>query len=893
MPKRKNYSVSFSLSPCQKHDQFKKKTLPIFQTFKKKPRVNGKAAYIVLVAIIFAPILWIPALPVSDIVLTIAALLIVIACTQPLARRTGLPFTVVLGFVGVIIASGASWLLHTRLTDQFNEAAALVVNIPVSSATFLDVLLPILLFQGAITIDVRRLAKDTVPVIFLAVLGVFVAIALIGGAVSLVSSAPLVVCLLFGAIVATTDPSAVISLFRDLGAPERLTRLVEGESLLNDATAIAAFGAFLTLIISGGGYEPGLILQQLGSAFLGGIITGIICGRLAISLISWLGSFRSAQLTITVAFPFVIYILAKNYIQISGVVAVVTSGLVFSAMARPRFEPETFKFFQETLEQLAWWAGGLVFILAALVVPDLLSDFALSDILIILTAVIAALLARAVILFGIFPVLTALKITQRVDTPTKIVIVWGGLRGAVTLALALAVTENPLIDNETQRFIAIQATGFALFTLLIQGTTLTSLMQWLKLDQLSPIERAFRTQVLTQSLSSVKSGLSNFANRFQLDPKLTELTAKQYINRLSRIAEDKSYEEEINDKDRLIIGLVALTNQEKSLLLDQRLSGILRHDLVDRYLLVIEDMIDAARQSGREGYISAAKKPYRHSTRFKVLSWAHTHLGFNRPIASHLGKHFHFLLINRILVLELKVFLDNKLHSLLGPRPVEVLQEILNQRLDSIERHLAALRLQYPKFARTLDRRILERFAYRDEIEQIKNLREAGIISTDLSRSLTNEANSFHATRRSKIHVDIKAKTAELLTAFPVFKDLEIAELAQMTQELQTRVLADGAYVFRKGDSADGLYFIESGAVEIRIGDEVHRLGHGDFFGEMALLDEAHRSASVKSISYSHLLLLEKDTFRKLSRTHPNWRSALAEIAAKRKTMNRENKEAS
>ena len=206
--------------------------------------------------------------------------------------------------------------------------------------------------------------------------------------------------------------------------------------------------------------------------------------------------------------------------------------------------------------------------------------------------------------------------------------------------------------------------------------------------------------------------------------------------------------------------------------------------------------------------------------------------------------------------------------------------------MDSIERHLAALRLQYPKFARTLDRRILERIAYRDELEQIKNLREAGIISIDLARSLTSEANFFHATRRSQTHVDIKAKTVELLTSFPVFKDLDVSELTQVTKELQTRVLADGAYVFKKGDRADGLYFIESGAVEISVGDEIHRLGHGDFFGEMALLNETSRSASVKSISYSHLLLLEKDTFHDLARAHPDWRSTLTQIADQRRMMN-------
>src|SRR5690606_27762416 len=154
-------------------------------------------------------------------------------------------FTVVLAIVGMCIGLAALWLLHTQLTDEFNEVAEMVVDIPVSSATFLTILLPMLLFQRAITIDVRRLAQGLVAVALLAVIAVLVALVVIGGAVYLVAPMPLTVCLLFGAIVATTDPSAVIAMFRDLGAPARLTRLVEGESLLNDATAIAVFGALL------------------------------------------------------------------------------------------------------------------------------------------------------------------------------------------------------------------------------------------------------------------------------------------------------------------------------------------------------------------------------------------------------------------------------------------------------------------------------------------------------------------------------------------------------------------------------------------------------------------------------------------------------------------------
>src|SRR3546814_834884 len=160
------------------------------------------------------------------------------------------------------VCSSDLWLLRTTLTDEFDELAQMVTAMPVSSATFLTILLPMLLFQGAITIDVRRLAQDFVAVVLLAVLAVLVALVVIGGAVYLVAPVPLVVCLLFGAIVATTDPSAVIAMFRDLGAPARLTRLVEGESLLNDATAIAVFGALLAVITTGRSEEHTSELQS-------------------------------------------------------------------------------------------------------------------------------------------------------------------------------------------------------------------------------------------------------------------------------------------------------------------------------------------------------------------------------------------------------------------------------------------------------------------------------------------------------------------------------------------------------------------------------------------------------------------------------------------------------
>jgi CPA1 family monovalent cation:H+ antiporter len=223
---------------------------------------------------------------------------------------------------------------------------------------------------------------------------------------------------------------------------------------------------------------------------------------------------------------------------------------------------------------------------------------------------------------------------------------------------------------------------------------------------------------------------------------------------------------------------------------------------------------------------------------------------------------------------------------MLGDRLTELLGEIVKQRMVEVERHIDALRLQYPKFARDLDNAVLERYAYREEVDQVVQMRASGIIGEDLARNLRSEAENVHAGRRRSAAVDIRATTPELLRAFPVFGTLTEAELQRLARRLQERVFAADAFVFRRGDRAEGMYFIANGAVEIVIGEERHRLGRGDFFGEMALLDQSRRSASVRSISYSHLLFLPRAAFEEMSGKLPQWRSKLTDVARDRRAMN-------
>ncbi|MDT8871284.1 hypothetical protein RAA17_09925 [Komagataeibacter rhaeticus] len=140
-----------------------------------------------------------------------------------------------------------------------------------------------------------------------------------------------------------------------------------------------------------------------------------------------------------------------------------------------------------------------MFVLASMLVPRLLVGMTRWDCVLILLAAGAGLLARGAVVFGMLPVLAATKLSPPVPTPFKVTMVWG-LRGAITLALALAVTENEHVSSSVAHFIGIIATGFVLITLFVNGLSLRYLVLFLKLDQLPLIDQALRHQILAIGL---------------------------------------------------------------------------------------------------------------------------------------------------------------------------------------------------------------------------------------------------------------------------------------------------------------------------------------------------------------------------------------------------------
>jgi CPA1 family monovalent cation:H+ antiporter len=820
-----------------------------------------------------------------SILIIVAFLLSVISLVQPVARLLRLSQTVILAVVGIAIAAISSFLLHTSFTDLFNKPAELILDFPITSQVFIFLFLPILLFQASLTLDVRRLADDAAPILVMAVVAVVVTTAVVGLALDPFAGVPLAACLMLGAIVATTDPAAVVAIFRDLGAPPRLTRLVEGESLLNDATAIAIFAVLLGYITADQPPAIGTVLLGFVRTFAGGVLVGALIARAFVALLPLVRDLRAAEVTLTLALPYLIFIICERYLHVSGVVAVVAGGLVLGAMGRSRISPENWRFLDEVWEQLGFWASSLIFILAAMLVPRMVRGIDLADIGLVLVVVLACLVARAAVLFGLLPFLSLLRLGQRVSTPYKTVILWGGLRGAVTLALALSITENRAVSHDIQRFIAIVATGYVLFTLLVNGTTLRPVIKLLRLDQLSPVDLALRNRVLAISLVSVRDEVANRAQAYHLSDETLSATVRPYEDRIALVAEAQAASEGISERDRLSIGLVALAGRERDVLLEHFNRKTASPQVLEAMLQQADRMVEAARQ-GRSDYNKAARGWLEFDRPLRVAVALHRLVRLESMLAKRLADRFETLLVSRIVLEDLRRFATAKLLPVLGPRMTAILREMLDNRIEATSKALDAQHLQYPDYAAALERRFLHQYALRLEEREYRTLLEDGLIGSELFHNLRAELQEQQESVQRRPRLDLRLEPRTLLAQFPMFATLTEEELGKLAGLLRPHFARPGEKLISQGAKADSMFFIASGAVEILLEKRRIRLGRGDFFGEMGLIARKRRSADVVALTHCHLLELGGAAFHKTLEGNAAMKEKITAIAEAREQMN-------
>jgi CPA1 family monovalent cation:H+ antiporter len=340
----------------------------------------------------------------------------------------------------------------------------------IGGSVILLAFVPGLIFEAALTLDLAELRRRILPVGLLSTVGVAMTVLLIGLLAHLAIGFSWSSAMLLGAILAATDPIAVITLLRRLNAPAGLAAILEGESLFNDGTGVAVFSAVLATIL-GGTPSFGDATLRFFEITLGGTAVGLAVGFLGLALLRFADD-APLEILATLVIAYGSY-LAADVLHASGIVAVVVAGIVvarYGAAIGRLHGPQLLGFWN----LLAFVLNAMLFILvgAALPATTLVPVAGL-----VLVAYLIVLVTRAAPVYGLLG-LAALR-GASIPWAWRHVTFWAGLRGALAVALALSVAGAAGVDSR----VAVVAYGVVLLSLLVQGGLMAPVTRALKIAE--------------------------------------------------------------------------------------------------------------------------------------------------------------------------------------------------------------------------------------------------------------------------------------------------------------------------------------------------------------------------------------------------------------------------
>jgi CPA1 family monovalent cation:H+ antiporter len=626
----------------------------------------------------------------------------------------------------------------------------------------------------------------------------------------------------------------------------------------------------------------GGLSQNFLYLFIGGGLTGFVLARLACLSFPLLRGWPAAEISLTISVAYLSYFISEHYLHVSGVVATVVAGLVVGSTGRTRMAPTTFVTLSQSWHQFGFWANSLVFLFAAMLIPKVMENATWIHLLYVFLVFAATLLARAIVVFGLVPILSFSGIGARIGTRFRVVLWWGGLRGALSLALALAVTERTSLPAEAREFIAITVTGFVLATLFINGLSLQPMIKMLGLNLLTKKERALRNQAVIVATAMIQQETDEIARSEQVSSVARDRVYTAFNKSIDEGSE--LHVEHFSLKERIDLGLTILARHEY-----ERYFDVLKHQIIDRNMAErllgrAERLEESVRLRGTRGFESSTARSMRYPRRFRHAMRVYEIFGAQRWLAHELSQRFVALMCMRSISQQLLDFIAQKLPEILGAEACEKISALHAQRLSMIREALHALELQYPSYSLWMQEHYLGRIARRLERERYGEMFDQSLISGEVYESLSDQVTRRWAFLDKDAPLDIEMGSAELVARVPLLTGLPAEAQRAVTRMLKPRLFLPNQLIWGKKAPPFGLYIVASGAVTILLPDGTHvELGTGEFFGEMYLLDhDVPEDFEVRSLGYSRVLCLPAKDFDELLKQDPAIKVAIELVARQR-----------
>ncbi|MDQ6954243.1 MAG: cation:proton antiporter [Mariprofundaceae bacterium] len=817
-------------------------------------------------------------IPLSESILILMALLAMAMAAAPLMRYIPIPFSAFLVGIGISVGAASHLWPPLHIMQYFQLTPELV----------LFVFLPALIFESGYNLDARQLIKDIFPILVLAVPALLLATLIVGFGLHYILSMPLALALLFGALISATDPVAVISLFRELGAPLRLTVLVEGESLFNDATAIVVVNILLAMVLAGGIDASGVF--GAGGKFLyvffGGAVLGLILGLFFSEWMRLLSGNPSGILVLSIILAYVSFITAEHFLHISGVMAVVGASLCLGVYGITRIPHHAGEYLRESWEFLAYVSNALLFLLVGLSINlQSLSEHFLH----ILLAIALVLLSRIPSVYILLPLTLRSFHLPQVKMSDKHIMWWGGLKGGLAIAIVLSLPE----DLPLRQLLLDMTLGVVLFTLLINAPTIKPFMNKLGLNALNDDELVEFEQSMLHAREHAYKTLQNL-KKAKFMSCLCEHHAQQLIG---NVMQGRGIN--INSQQQLHHVRQIATRAELEALESLRDAG-----LVSQYVLVdIKSELRLEREAigiearemahnGRKIKKAASLNPVLKLEQ-RILRGLRERDWMAKWLAYYQGLRFAGSLrrsILRILMADAAIS-HLKLREDIDDEARGTVVEDYTKQLKALHAAVKEVRNNFPDFFSRFEAHMGMQVALAAahwQIDDDYKHGETGKKAHNCVENLLKKAKSSIPTMKN---VQLALPAKDLIRMVPMFAPLseEASEILANQATVVTFLPEDT--VIEEGEKGDALYIISSGTVEVSHLESNHQgiviaeLRAGDFFGEMALLGDQVRLATVVAKQASTLLRLTRSDVLGLAQQHKEVQRNLERAEENRKQL--------
>jgi monovalent cation:H+ antiporter, CPA1 family len=806
-------------------------------------------------------------MPLSEVVLIVMGLLTVAMLAAGLCRNLPIPYTVFLVIIGMVLGGAARQIPEMEVLLEFQLTPDIV----------LFLFLPALIFESAFNLNARQLLKDLVPVLTLAVPALLISTAIIGAGLWLILGIDLMIALLFGALISATDPVAVIALFKELGAPERLTILVEGESLLNDATAIVVFKIILGLVITGtfAWSDTGIAVAEFFRVFLGGALIGFVIGFAISELFYRFFTGLSAFMIMSIVVAYASFAIAESHhVHVSGVMAVVASAITIGALWVTRISQAHTHVVKETWEVIALISNSLLFLLVGLSVDI---GGLLANIDIIAIAVLLILFARGATIYSMVPATVRLFSLPHVTLGERHIMWWGGLKGGLAIAIVLSIP----VDVPEKPFLLNLTLGVVMFSLLINAPTVRPLIQKLGIDRLTDDELAELKQGLIHTGEKSSAILNRFYNNGIVSRSTEQLIQTKTNEVFSADAPSIAREQDIRH-----LFLSALRSESEEL---KRLHEI---GLIQHYTyLDVRNNIQRDRER-----ILADKGPGESSdfniknslflrlenTLLKQLrehdwaAWILTRYQ-NTRMAQRMQRDIAGVLVSSAVLEMLEKRTD------LDADQREQVAEMYKERLNRRKTRLDKIAEDFPEFYVRFETNLFTQVSLTAAMHHAREAYHEGEIGAKVLSQIERKIYKAISELPPISDTAPRLQISDLIGTVPLLKGLSEEVLNKLAEHANLVTFLTGDIVIGEGERGDALYIITHGVVlVIKQNTVVAELKDGDFFGEMALLGDQVRTATVKAKTPSTLLRLRRRDVIQLADSHNELKSRLNDIKEER-----------